>query len=462
MSEAAGMLRTTGDSLRRVSTLLPMRFPRARRLLLNGILMSTCFAISEGSLLAVTAISAALIDPYLSALGSAMLYLSFAVGCISAPSAVRRLGSKNSLVLGTFAFVIYIAAASTSDITERQAINQFAAFFAAIFPFGIAIMKIGTSVIIMTVTEENTVLYSLLTICALAAMLGMCLVDDLEARALAEGDTDPCTPASLEVKGILTETYDLINFQRDAKILLLVPTNIAFGLCSAFFPYKVSLLVKDSVGKVYVGWLYSLSGIVGSILAILYASFCHRFSHGRVAVVGVGAISFASSIIAVTFCPAPTESWALVLYWTLLFAGYGSGVTVWQGTVMAVFGDMYKTRTLLAFASMKLHSGLASALAFFAIPYLSLDVAAAFCLVFIVCGYGGYLWAEFLSHKEATRLKYVEMEEMPGGHTVYPSGGSTAGMDATESDAHEEVMCTSSCSKRGDLETLGHSKVEDQ
>lgn len=128
---------------------------------------------------------------------------------------------------------------------------------------------------------------------------------------------------------------------------------------------------------------------------------------------------------------------------------------------MAVFGDMYKTRTLLAFASMKLHSGLASALAFFAIPYLSLDIAAAFCLVFIVCGYGGYLWAEFVSHKEATRLKYVEMEEIVGGHTVYPSGGSTVGKDVNESDAQEQVICTSSYSKCGDLETLGHSKVEE-
>ena len=79
----------------------------------------------------------------------------------------------------------------------------------------------------------------------------------------------------------------------------------------------------------------------------------------------------------------------------VLFCLYGTGTAVWQGSVMAFFGDAFPgPKALPAFSSLKLQSGLASALAFFILPGADRSSAAAVCALCSALGLACYWPAE--------------------------------------------------------------------
>jgi hypothetical protein len=118
----------------------------------------------------------------------------------------------------------------------------------------------------------------------------------------------------------------------DVKMPLLLFTNFAYGVMSAYFPLIVTQTVADTLGSSNVGILYAISGMASCILAMGFggvAEWCGQ--HGRAIIMVVGAASFGIVCFVFTVCAASFYSqWKVLIP---LFILYGSGQAVWQGTV---------------------------------------------------------------------------------------------------------------------------------
>ena len=70
----------------------------------------------------------------------------------------------------------------------------------------------------------------------------------------------------------------------------------------------------------------------------------------------------------------------------LAFSAYGLGIAAWQGSAMALVGDLFRAAPRAAFAHLKLTSGVASAAGFMLLPRLSLQAAALLSLCVVLIG----------------------------------------------------------------------------
>lgn len=162
----------------------------------------------------------------------------------------------------------------------------------------------------------------------------------------------------------------------ERRMLLLTPTNIAFGLATGLFPAKVTVLVKDALGAPEAAWMYSVSGATASILAALFALAARRHPRGRFAALVIGACGFGGSSGMLLLCRAGNAAADLSLTGSslghdacpqlrsrsalyLLFAGYGCGIAAWQGSCMALIAELWKRSPRVAFAHLKFTSGVA-------------------------------------------------------------------------------------------------------
>ena len=433
-------------------------------LLRNGLRFSSAFAVNEGALLAVIALSAALVDPAVAALGNALLYLAFSLGCVASPAVVRRLGLRRSLLLGTSAYTLYVAAyivPSAATVppaalvagaagavlwtaqgayfshngrlfararavhgdTEARGVTLFATMFAVLFPAVVAAFKAASSLLLLLTHGSTPPVYIALALAALASVAVMSGVMPLQEEHAAGAGSD--TPASAEAHAapaeeLLHSTHgadttspettacmpllrravaavgdalrELAAAHCDATLLLMAPTNVAFGLCTAFFPYTVTILAKDALGAAAVGWLYAAANVVSALAAAIFGVAAQRWPGCRPVIFAAGAGAFAGAAGAVFGAGAAAPSRSALF---ALFCAYGVGVAVWQGTCMAFFGDAFPGRKALqAFAALKLHSGLSSAIAFFVLPSAPPRAAAAACVAAALIGFATYLVAE--------------------------------------------------------------------
>jgi hypothetical protein len=217
-----------------------------RRLFWNCVLMSLCFAAVEGVVVAILALSAALIDHGLFSTSCGLLYSAFAAGNIISPTVTRALGLKRSLVTGMIGFTVYALAfvyprpytiipgagisgifgslvwtaqgayfaenarlyaiAMDGRITEDQALATLAGLFAAIFPFVLTACKVTSSLVFMFYGEKDAsvLLYSIYAGIAALATVGMCFIlplEDQKAKAAAGTVPDLLLCATLNMLG---------------------------------------------------------------------------------------------------------------------------------------------------------------------------------------------------------------------------------------------------------------------
>ena len=85
-----------------------MQHADRRRLLRNGLLMSSAFAGLEGCVIASINLSAALFSPDLASDVNAMLFACFAIGTLVAPHIVHRAGLKRSMVISMAVYALYL------------------------------------------------------------------------------------------------------------------------------------------------------------------------------------------------------------------------------------------------------------------------------------------------------------------------------------------------------------------
>ena len=107
-----------------------------------------------------------------------------------------------------------------------------------------------------------------------------------------------CPPGRCSVAAMLCER----------RMLLLSPTNIAFGAVTALYPSKLTLLIKQLHGAAAVMWLYSLSGLASALFAALLHVLARRARHGRTLAVLLGACGFAVACGVAASCDPSHEA----------------------------------------------------------------------------------------------------------------------------------------------------------
>eukprot|EP01063_Lacrimia_lanifica_P007566 TRINITY_DN14849_c0_g1_i1.p1 TRINITY_DN14849_c0_g1~~TRINITY_DN14849_c0_g1_i1.p1 ORF type:complete len:542 (+),score=146.26 TRINITY_DN14849_c0_g1_i1:70-1695(+) len=391
----------------------------ARRLKLNGILMSACFAWTKGAIVTILGVSASLIDQNLNAVAGLILYAGFVVGSVVSPGITVRLGLKRSLLVGLLGFSVFAAgfvypeyfvlcpAAAFSGVMggvlwaaqgqylaansvaytralsddesrsliledfaaqNKRSMGMFTGIFGALFALALLVCRVTASLIVST--GHVQMLYVSYTALAVLATLGMSFVWDFpvseaERQKVASPRSSDGVPvrASLWAEAVASVSATL-SMLRDPRMLLMVPYNVTFGLASGYFPCVMTPYAADLHGAHVVGLLYATAGATSFILATPYALLSNRFACGRSAVMLWGGACYAAVFLVMTFAP-PTDLASLYF----LFAVYGSAQIVWQSSTPAVFAAYWPDDTSTAFANLKLHSGLATLLAYAAFPY---------------------------------------------------------------------------------------------
>ena len=122
------------------------------------------------------------------------------------------------------------------------------------------------------------------------------------------GPSSISTPAGLAVAACPPGCCSVAAMLCERRMLLLSPTNIAFGAVTALYPSKVTLLVKHLHGAAAVMWLYSLSGLASAVFAALLAVLARRARHGRTLAVLLGACGFIAACAVAATCDPSQEA----------------------------------------------------------------------------------------------------------------------------------------------------------
>lgn len=376
------------------------------------VVMALCFSTGEACLVAVIVIGQAIsTDVHASATANGLLYFAFAAGALLAPTLLEVLGSaKRGLTAGLATVSAYAAVhllplvqlhmacaivtglggallwtsegAFFSQLARVHATfsptgelsvstSRLAAIFATILPSILTAGKLLATAILMAVeSDENgaRALYGMYASAGALSAFGMYFcVRDVEG-ALPGPPAEAVGRQVADVSRRLIRHVSAVVRQNGRhRMLLLAPSNVAFGLTASNVPYHGTILVTRILGAEHVGWLFALSGLVSALAAALHAR--SSTTRARARAVASGALAFACSGMLCAHLSgarvADGESSAPLLpAIVLLFLAYGYGNAVWQGTTMAVFADAFHDQPAVAFANLKLQSGLATAVAF--------------------------------------------------------------------------------------------------
>lgn len=264
----------------------------------------------------------------------------------------------------------------SSNLWTQKATNSittFAGIFAFTFQLVTTVAK-PTAWILLTAYPRNIeVLFGAFTAVAVLCTISMVFVAPM-------GATD-------QSSGVLALVVDWMSLCFDWRALLLTPYNMAFGLTTAFFPSHVTVLANRTFEEFYGGGgtgaaaaasMYTISGLTSAVVAggAAVAASC-GYTRARAASMLLGSAGFTVGSIVPVLASADADGNGLSTQSICaMFVCYGLGVAAWQGSCMAVVGDIFRDRPFAAFAHLKLTSGIVTFLGFFLLPHLDLRSAA--------------------------------------------------------------------------------------
>ena len=422
-----------------------------RKLIVNGVLMSACFAGLEGCVIATINLSAAIVPPEVASRSNGILYLFFALGTFVAPTIVLRAGSKQCMVASMLVYTLYLASYIQADPTlllisavlgggagavlwvaqgsyfTRNAlaydalrsprtgspavrdegssflesgsasITAFAGIFAFAFQLVTTLAKPTAALLLTLHPDDPSILFGALTGAAVVCSLLMLFVAPFPAyeessAAHQRPDGAVVAVAAGRSAARASTQSDASNLLRllflDRRALLLAPYNSAFGLTTAFFPSHVTVLTKAAFhGRAAaVGWLYTTAGVSSALAAALAALAAQRFERARPCSMLLGSAGFGVSCTLAAFGGDDHGVGLSRGAIGAMYVCYGLGVAAWQGSCMAMVGDLFREDPRAAFAHLKLTSGLVTFAGFFVLPRLSLRAAALATLVVNLLG----------------------------------------------------------------------------
>lgn len=292
--------------------------------------------------------------------------------------------------------------------------------FAAILPCALTVAKLFASAVLLPLGDSRETLRILFLSYAVLGMLAStalwAFLADAEDTGLSPNAATPVPfssaagmlaasdrqqPPTLSRACARTWSRTRATLARNLtlEMALLIPNNVAFGLATGNMPMYGSRIVVRALGSGHIGWLFALSGMLSAAVAAANGSLSS--ARARALSTCTGALAFALTGLLSAWLarrlrldqppPAPQSAAAdsaraLVPVVILLFLMYGYGMAVWQGTTMAVFAERFADDPPVGFANLKLHSGLASAFAFYAFHRLGAVAAGNTCAVWALLG----------------------------------------------------------------------------
>eukprot|EP00300_Choanocystis_sp_HF-7_P009090 c16261_g1_i1.p1 GENE.c16261_g1_i1~~c16261_g1_i1.p1 ORF type:complete len:191 (-),score=35.54 c16261_g1_i1:116-688(-) len=164
-------------------------------------------------------------------------------------------------------------------------------------------------------------------------------------------------------------------------MILLIPTQLTFGLMSAFMnAYVNSHIVTDILGngnKKYVGYASAIASGTAALLTLPFGKLSQRISKVYLMVLG-GVLFTVECILLLSFSNQRIGDWSFVV---LVYAMYGAGRCVWEGTNKAALADFFPKKAPPAFATIVMASGASSGAGYLLVPVMHRDHFLAGCLV---------------------------------------------------------------------------------
>ncbi|KAG9445045.1 hypothetical protein H6P81_016385 [Aristolochia fimbriata] len=339
-----------------------------------------------------------------------ILYLSFTIFSLVASSMVRVLGLKNSLVLGTTGYWLFIAShlkpslytmvpaslylgfaasiiwvgqgtyltsvarshASDCNLHEGTVIGRFNGEFWGMFA---STQVIGNLVSLALLRGEEggslsgrTLLY---TVFLASVTVGIILMFALSNR---DAKTDDLPPSSTNFYATLGSLLKLvISPLCDKKMLLIIPLLAYSGLQQAFlWDYFNKYIVEPALGVPGVGGVMAVFGAADVICSVVAGRSTSDLSSVTLIVSG-GA--FLQLLVLLSFLLKYSMTSGVVRYiFPLLVAViWGIGDGIFNTQLNATLGMLFKHDTEAAFAQLKVWQSAATSLVFFASPYMTFD-----------------------------------------------------------------------------------------
>jgi len=387
---------------------------------LNFRLMSMWFSLGHGVLTAAVTFASSQLDAEVSYVGNGILNaLTIPVSILLAVPLTVRIGNRGSLIVGLVSYAVYNIGFTIAIMSAKGSVTQWVSFcIAGTFGgLGAGVLWtaqgsfMGNSVTAISNEEgrpREVVSGELATIFASVYLffemmakilysvglslkipsLGIAFVYSVASIISCVGIVF-VAGVKLEVDegaGMLAKTFDTARLWFDIRTWLLSPTNITFGMASAFIQgYFNDNFAATQLGDASVGYLSSFLILVAIVVARLYEHLRHEFGTGLPLSIGAASFALIPILILSTGC-SHWGLWLLVIYVLM-----GSGRAAYENTNKALFADTFPgADTEPAFANCILQYSAASAVQYFMSAVLTgptLEVTVLVCAILIPLAY---------------------------------------------------------------------------
>ncbi|MFS7957026.1 putative Ion channel regulatory protein, UNC-93 [Helianthus anomalus] len=368
-------------------------------------------------------------DGDLGTISLGILYTSFTVSSLFASSVVRKLGSKNALLLGTTGYWLYIAAnlkpswytmvpaslylgfaaailwvgegtyltatarsqANDHKLHEGTVIGHFNGEFWGIFASHQLVGNLLTLALLKDGAGSTSGTTLLFTVFLGSMTLGTVLMSFLKKRdgEETEGDRD----SSPGLYTLLASLWNqVITPLCDVRMLLIVPLIAFSGLQQAFvWAEFTKYYVQPSLGESGVGGAMAVYGVFDAICSLAAGRFTSGLTSITLIVSG-GAFLQGGILIWLLNYSEPTDGVLCVVYPLLIAAVWGIGDGVLMTQLNALLAMLFKHNMEGTFAQLKLWQSASIAVVFFLSPYISLQTMLFLMLAALVLSLAGFLF----------------------------------------------------------------------
>lgn len=420
----------------------------------NFIAMSVLFSINHGSVSSCLALAIPLLGN-IGAIQSGVLFLSYTSSSLLGATYIsKKLGSRNALVCGTCLYCAYVGCflfatlneqvkaaaaiigaliggigggfiwtaqgsyfaissevyAEKAQMTETNATSLLGGIFAFIYLSFEVSLKVLSTILLEAGHTWHTI-FAIYFLAAVISSIFMFFIHDYRHTVSMNTNVDDMEASvwrKITVAGRL-----LI---QDPKMKYMFGLNAAFGLSATFISSYVSgafekLTLSDNDSK-YIGILSATTPCVAAIFSLIFAALARKPSVGKGPIVVIGAMFF--FMIAFIFFAVPDpKDWGFPSL-LMIYCFQGIGRSTFEGTLRAIFADMFPTEKEGAFANIILQNGFSSTLGYFLFPIISAQVFEWIIMVTSIFGIVGYLTAEQINLQQVERRISLPLMETNG------------------------------------------------
>lgn len=369
-----------------------------------------------------------------------ILYLSFAVCSFFSSLLVRRLGSKNALILGTSGYWLFIAANLVPTWYTMVPASVYLGFAASIIwvsqgtyltstahshaddygsPVGTVIGKfngefwgmfalhqfVGNLVSLALLRDEKggsssgTTTLFIVFLCTMT--VGTVLMCFLSKRSCKEEEAmDDSSPSFCS--SVLSLSKAFVKLLLDRRILLIIPLIAYSGLQQAFvWAHFTKHVVKPILGEPGVGGAMAVYGAFDAIASLVAGQLTSGLPSVTLLVSG-GALIQASGLVLLLVKVSITGGVLEVLYPLFIATLLSVGDAIFNTQLSALLGLLFKHNLEGAFAQLKLWQSLSIAIVALISPYILLHVMIVIMLMALCIAMAAFL---FLALKVETAFR---------------------------------------------------------